>query len=231
MCASVCTKIEKALLPDTQFCDEFPQVAEHEVAIKYIVARGDWRVCGEYGTCRHRFNGGSKFQATGDQFPDSFNDLEGRVTLVDVPDTWTEPGGPQCPDAGDAENHLLPKASLAITAVELPGDLAVVGFVAGQISIEQQYRYATNFRPPGLDGNLPALEIAMHDDLVTGRILHGTNRGVVGLDVAVPGNLLAVFIDPLIEISLPVKQSDSYKRQAEVARRLAMVARIPRPPE
>lgn len=64
----------------------------------------------------------------------------------------------------------------------------------------------------------------MNNNLVAGRITSGLNRRVIGLDTAVLGDLLAVLINPLIEIALTIKQANRDKRQAQIARRLAVIA-------
>src|SRR5690606_27189199 len=62
------------------------------------------------------------------------------------------------------------------------------------------------------------------EDLFAG-VIHGrTQRRVLRVDVDVLRNLVAVTIDSLIEVALPVQQADGDERQPEIARGLQVIA-------
>jgi hypothetical protein len=76
---------------------------------------------------------------------------------------------------------------------------------------------------PDLDGNLPTINRAVNNNLITRRITGSLNRCIVSLDTAILGYLLTVLVDSLVEVTQKIKQADRYKWQAQITCCLAMI--------
>jgi hypothetical protein len=147
------------------------------------------------------------------------------VTLVDVPDGRREPERAHGANAADAEHGLLAEAVITVAAVENVGDSPIFRRVLLDVGVEQQHRHAADGRAPDAQRDVATRERAGHAELAARAVERDRERRRARLDRGVLGELLAVAVDPLVEVPLPVEQSDRDERQLQVARGLAVVAR------
>src|SRR3989304_1600 len=69
---------------------------------------------------------------------------EGGVPFVHVPDGRVVAERPQRPDAAHPEQHLLGKPSFQVAGIEVGGQLAVRRLIAGDVTVEQIQRHASD---------------------------------------------------------------------------------------
>jgi hypothetical protein len=115
-------------------------------------------------------------------------------------------------------------AQLVAAAVKLPRDQSVLGDVFRHVGVEQQYRHAADRGPPDADRDIPVERRARDTHLVAIRLHRDRERRIARVDRRIRGDLLAVAIDDLMKIALPVQQADGHERQIQVAGGLAVIA-------
>jgi hypothetical protein len=115
-------------------------------------------------------------------------------------------------------------AKLVAAAVELARNQAVLGDVFRHVGVEQQYRHAADGRPPDADRDIPVERRARDTHLVAIRLHRDRERRITRIDRRIRGHLLAVAIDDLVKIPLPVQQADGHERQIQIAGSLAVIA-------
>ena len=81
------------------------------------------------------------------------------MALVHVADHRVDAQRPERAEAADAQHDLLPDAHLLVAAVELVGDVLVVGRVLGHVRVEQVEGHPADLDPPDLDEEPPAGEV------------------------------------------------------------------------
>ena len=113
----------------------------------------------------------------------------------------------------------------SVAAVELMGDVAVLLGVFRQIGVQQIKRDMAHFCLPDLSPS-PCV-CGKSTSICTSEPFScntGDHRQVFEIRVGVGDLLVALSVDGLGEISLPIEQADANQRQAQVARRLAMIS-------
>ena len=167
----------------------------------------------------------------GAQLPDALQAQVARVALVRVEDLGLRVAGDRAvgadgAHAADADEDLLADALVLVAAVEPVGDAAQVGVVLLDVGVEQQQRH-----PPdrGLPDARPQRLPAGHRDLDEHLLALGVDeqlqRQALRVEHRVGLQLPAVQRQRLAEVARPVQQPDADQRQAEVRRRLEVVAR------
>ena len=196
----------------------------HQIPWESVVARRDRGVGGEDVGCGHELEGALEVKALVLHAPaHQFQREERRVAFVHVVDRRLEPHGVEGVDAADAEHDLLLDAHFEIAAVELRRDEPVFEPVFGDVGVEQEERDAADHHLPHL-GIHVAVEDAHGDDERLVGDAHFRHRQMVEVLVETDALLPAVFVDLLFEIAVPVEEGDGDEVDAQVARRLAMVA-------
>ena len=189
-----------------------------------VMPRRHRRVGGEHGVHRDRLQRSVEGEATGGQLAHALEHQEGRMALVDVPDGGRDTQRAQCAHAADAEHDFLLDAGGAVATVEPAADLAVRRRIGLDIAVEQVQRDMAAARAPHVEVHGAPGHLDLHHHLRAVRPGHPLDRQVVVVGVAVGGVLVALAIDRLREVALPVQQTDRDERQPRIARGLAMVA-------
>ncbi len=149
--------------------------------------------------------------------------LERGVPLVDVPDGRLVPERDERAHAADAEHDFLLEARLAVAAVEPVRDAAVGVAVVRDVGVEHVEPHVPDLRLPDLDAHHAARQLDLDEQLAAGAVVHRLDRQCLEVGVEVGGLLVAVTVDGLREVALPVEQADRDEGQAAVAGRLAVV--------
>ncbi len=221
---AIAAELEQRLLVHTEILDEPLEMLDEKLGCEDVVAGRDGRMSREHGIRGDSFEGRPERQTRDRQLAHALEDHERGMALVDVPDGRREAECAQRAHAADAEHGFLLQAQLAAAAVEHVRDVPVRLGVLLNVRVEQQNGHAADARAPDARHDRAARKRTPHEDLVARAVARGAQRRVLGFDVDVLGNLLAVAVDVLIEVALPVQQADRDERQPHVAGGLAMVA-------
>ncbi len=156
--------------------------------------------------------------------PDPLDRHEGRVAFVHVVDGRLDPHRLQRANAPHAEQDLLADSMAGVPAVQLIGQVAVLGVVLGQVGVEQEQRHTADLRAPDLRGDVAAGDLdgdpprAPFDRLeVEGHPL----EVVGGPDLLLP----PVTAQVLPEVAATVEETHSHERKPKIARALQVIAR------
>ena len=149
---------------------------------------------------------------------------ERRVALVEMPHRRRQAEGPDRPYAADAKDELLVQAHLEAADIQDVADRPVLDRVLGDVSVEQQDRHAPDLGEPDRDGQVTSGELDRDGQRQAVFVLDSGQRQPRQVVVGVVVLLVAVRIDRLAEIALPIEQSDTQKGQGHVAGRLHVVA-------
>jgi len=182
-------------------------------------------VRGEHARRRHRLAGGLEGDpALLHQHADPLQAQEGRMPLVHVVDVRGDAQGFQGPHPADAEEDLLANPHFLVAAVELAGDLAVLGGVLRHVGVEQIQRHPPHPHAPDLRLDLPPGEVHAdhHRRLVAEHLRH---RQVVEIVPREQLQLPPVGVEALAEVALLVQQPDPRQRDAQLRGALEVVAR------
>ena len=153
-----------------------------------------------------------------DQLADALEAEEAGVALVGVEHVRLQAEGAERPHAADAEHDLLAQPVVLVAAVQAVGDGDAVGGVALDVGVEQVEGDAPDVGPPDVAPHRVAGEV--DGDLDAGVDEAERLRGEVGDGLLLP----AVGVEALAEVALGVQQADPDERDAEVRRRLEVVA-------
>ena len=160
----------------------------------------------------------------GGQLARALDEQERRVALVEVPRRRRDAQRTEQPHAAHAEHHLLVQPHLPAADVELVGDGPVGALVLGDVRVEQQERHPSDLGQPDggmddaagkLDGDLDRVAVLVEDPQQ-----RQPGRVVVRVGVL----LVAVGVDRLAEVAMPVEKADADERDGHVGGGLAMVA-------
>ena len=147
------------------------------------------------------------------------------VALVHVPHLGVDPERPQRPHPADPEHDLLAQAHLAPAHVEHAGDRAVRRVVERDVGVEHQHRHQADLHLPDRRLHHAAGQVDRHRQDASRRRLHRQHRQPREVVVGIGVLLEAVGVHRLAEVAGAVEQAHAHERHAEVARRLAVVAR------
>ena len=203
------------------------EIAVHQFRREIVVAGFDRSVRGE-----HQAGGGELARFGEDsgrlrlhQVPHMFEREKGRVAFVHVIDGGLQTQGLQRAIAADAEQDLLADAHLAVAAVELVGDVAILrAGIGANVGVEQVERDAADLHPPDLRiDRVPARSHLDHQRLAVAS-RDRAQRQIVKVVVLVCFLLPARLVQVLAEVSLLIEQPDADQRNAQIAGRLQMIA-------
>jgi hypothetical protein len=96
------------------------------------------------------------------QAADALQGEKRRVSLVDVAHGGLDAEHRQGPDSPDPQEDLLPEAHVAVAAVQIFGDAAVLCGVGLQIRIQQVQGHPADLGPPDLRPELPPGKLHLH---------------------------------------------------------------------
>src|SRR5262245_47332650 len=94
---------------------------------------------------------------------DSFEIAERGMAFIEMAHCRPFAEGAQRPQPTDTEYDLLPKAHLFITAIELGGNLAIIGVVLRNIAIEEIEGHAADLDPPDPSLHRPTRQRDRHE--------------------------------------------------------------------
>jgi len=214
------------LLRDLQGAVIVADVTVDQAQLELIDAGGHGGVAGEHGAVAVGFlgflEGESRFLH---QEADALQGHEGGVALVHMADIGPQAEAFEGAQAADAEDDLLLDARLLVSAVELVGDLAIARLVLRRVGVEEVERDASDIHPPDPERDLPLREVHRNEDRLAGVVGFELDRKIVEVVVGVGLLLPPVGVQVLAEVSLLVEQADADERDAQLARRLEVVAR------
>src|SRR3569832_1913881 len=221
------TAAEREELPHahSELVDVLREIAHHQMLIEDVVTRGYRRVRGEHGAGRDELACNIERQAALHVLAYALENLECGVAFVDVPDGRLEAERAQRAYAADAEHDLLLDARVDVAAVQLIGDGAVDVVVLRHVAVEQIKADVAGLRLPHLEQHKPNNDGDKHVQLLTVAVVRGLHRQLIEIGGRVVGDLFAVAVEGLREITLAIEHAHGDERNAEVARRLAVIAR------
>ena len=201
---------QEFLAGEPEFFAVVAQVGFDQVGGEPVVARGDRGVGGEdiaRGAGFARLGKGEVlFLHEG---ADALERQEGRVAFVHVADAGLDAQGVEGPEPANAEQDLLADAHFPVAAVEVGGDLPVLGAVDFQVGVQQVERHAAHLGGPDL-GVDRLLGIGNFDDQRFARGgMQQAEGHLVQVDFRVEFHLPAVRVEGLLEITLTVEQADT----------------------
>ena len=145
------------------------------------------------------------------------------MALVHVPHGGVDAERPQRAHAADAEHDLLAQPHLAAAHVERARDRAVGRVVERDVGVEHQHRHQAHLHLPHRGVHDAAGQVDRHGEHAARRGLHRQHRQPREVVVGVGVLLEAVGVDGLAEVAGAVEQPHAHERDAQVARRLAVV--------
>ena len=214
-------EVHKSVEGDADLRQVRAEQVPHEAGVEVVAAGGDGRVRGE-DDARAGDQPGlfERHLARGAQLADALERAQEAMSFVEVENTGIESQGPEHPHAADAEHDLLAQAAVGLRHVQAVGDAPQVLRVGLEVGVEEDQRDTPDLRPPHRDAHV-ALTDRRFDldplDLVDGQV----RAAVLGVHL----ELASTLVDVLPAEALLVKEADRHERQAEVARRLQVVAR------
>ena len=148
---------------------------------------------------------------------------ERRVPLVHVEHRRREAEPPEDAHPADAEHELLPDPVHPVAAVENVGHIARPVGVAADLRVEEVERNAPDLRAPDTEADRDELA-AFVCELDDGCHRHELERQAARVVARVALDLPVVLVEPLAEVAAPVEETDRDERDAELRRRLQVVA-------
>ena len=144
------------------------------------------------------------------------------MTFVHVKDFRLDSESGERFHSADAENDLLPDPHFEITAVKFGRDEPVFRLVLRDIGVEQVEADTPHAQFPNLRPHL-AIEEANGYEEIAFAAPHFPDRQMMEVLIQADGMLNAILVDLLLEVAVPVEQSDGDEVQIEIARGLAMI--------
>ena len=196
------------------------EVLLHELAGELVDARGHGGVGGEDGAGTDGLERLAEREAVGLQVvADPLQSQEPGVALVGVEDRDVDAERGERPHAADAEQDLLAQPVLDVAAVEAVRDELQVLGVLGKVGVQQVERRAPHHGPPHLGDERTATHVDRHPHVLAQLEGHG-----VGVQVGEAFLLPPVGRERLPEVAVAVEEADGHERDAQVGRRLQVVA-------
>ncbi len=203
---------------DVTLGSERREVPLDQITREPVDAGGHRRVRREQAAGAHRLDRLVEAQPSVDPFPDPFESEEAGMAFVGVEHLRMNVERSQCPHAADAEDDLLAQTMLFVAAVEPVGDGDGLRRVRWHVRVEQVQPDPADVGAPHSHrhGNVGEVD----DDFDAGWM----QPECVGIDALVALLLPAVVVEELMEVALGVEQTDADERNAEIGRRLQVVA-------
>ena len=200
------------------------EVARHEITREAVDAGGHRRVRREDGACAHDLQRMLGIDSVLDEAAHALHREEAGVALVHVEHGGLDATGRERLDTADAEQDLLAQPVLAVAAVQAVGDGALGRRIGVHVRVQQE-----QLDPPDVDAPEPGVQHGTgerHGDECLRAVRaehgrHGQERRVEFDELLLLG---ASSRQQLAEIAVAVEEADADDRNAEVARRLEVVA-------
>ena len=141
-----------------------------------------------------------------------FQDGEATVSFVQVKNARRDAHRLQRAETADAQQQFLADADAAISAIETRGQLPVFRRIALYVGIQQQQIAASDLHAPDFARMEPLARLDLPIDRFAVRADRRLHRQLIDVGLQIFLLLPAVLVEPLPEVSLPVKQSDSDQR-------------------
>ena len=200
------------------------EIPADELPVERLVAGGHGSVRREHGVALHGGEGAGEAVAVHHLLARPLEPEERDVALVHVPHRGLDPEGTQRAHAAHPEDDLLAETHPPSPYVEDAGDGPVGGVVERDVGVEHQHRHPPDLHLPHRRVHDSPREVDGHGEGPPGGRLHGQHgqpdEVVVGVDVL----LEAVRVHGLAEVAGAVEEPHPHERDAQVARRLAVVA-------
>ena len=192
---------------DAEFFGHPAEVFTHEPFFEVVVACRYGGVDGVEAGSTHEFHSFAEAVAFLHVVEQTLHVAEGGMAFVAVVDVLLDAELLQGEHATNAEEVLLLKAALPLTAVEGVGDVAVVLAVFLNVGVEEVEGDAAHVGFP--DGGVDNVvgEGHVNDDLVAILIEHALNGQLVEVLCLVVGNLLAVHRESLCEVAIAIEET------------------------
>jgi len=218
-------ELEQFVKADVTVADVVCEILLHQLGVKGIVPRRHRRVRGENAAGGHRLQGLDEGKLLlGNQHPDPLQPQEGCVAFIHVKHGGLDSHGIQGLHPANAQHDLLADPHVMVPAVQLVGDIPVIGRVGRKIRIQEEEPRQTDPHLPNLGFDLAPrhVEFDHHGSFAVSR--QGfTHRQVMKDVIDDVGLLPSVPVDLLREITEAVEQANRHKRQAEITGRFAMI--------
>jgi hypothetical protein len=151
-------------------------------------------------------------------FADTFKAKESRVPLVHVSNSRIDPHCPQSADSADTKQDFLLHTGFFIPAVKRCGNVTDILSIFFDIGVQQVQRRTTDLYFPDLGNGMTPCQINGDFNRLTvfaGFLLY---RHIIPVVFGITFLLVAIGIQHLFEIPLPVQKSDTYQRQTHIRR-------------
>jgi hypothetical protein len=145
------------------------------------------------------------------------------VPLVQVVDGRRQPERAQRAGAAYPQDELLTDPVLAVAPVQDVGDRTGGGCVRCDVGVEQVQRRAAHVASPDSEARRLARELDLDEHRAALVVLLERQPELLGIELRV-ALLLPSVGDRLAEVPEPVEEPDADERNAEIARRLQVVA-------
>ena len=159
-----------------------------------------------------------------DELAQPFELEECRMAFVEVEDGRLEPELAQHADAADAEHDLLAEPVLAVAAVERVGDVARPVGISLDLRVEEVERHAADLRAPDAEPHRDELAVARSRAATFGAIGTSSSGQPARVVPRIALDLAVALVEPLPEVAAAVVEADADERNAELGRRLQVVA-------
>ena len=200
--------------------------ARDELAPEDLVAGRHRRVDGEDRVAPHppkRLAGGEP-RLGRDELARPFNEQEGRVALVQMPDRRLDAERTEGADPADAEDQLLAEAHLASADVEDVGDRSIRRIVGRDVGVEEQDRRPSDLRHPHRGMHHPVGDLHAHLERRPVAGAGATHRQLRRIEIRLGMLLVAIGVDLLAEVAPAIEEADAHERNRGIRCGLAVVA-------
>ena len=215
---------EEVLPRQSAALDESFEIAPHELRVEHLVAGRHRRVCREHGRRAQpleRFGGRQLLLL--DELAHPFELEKGRVSLVQVEDRGVEAEATQHAHAADAEHELLAQPVLAVAAVEDVRDVARPRGIALDLRVEEIERDAADPHAPDAEPHRHEIAVVV-GELDDRSHRHELQRQAARIVAWVALDLPVLLVELLPEVPAAVEEADPDEWDAELRRRLEVVA-------
>jgi hypothetical protein len=201
------------------------KICENHIIAEMIMASWNRRMRGKYSVCRHRLQRTVKIQSLPHQIPHAFKHHESRMPFIDMPYRRIYSQFPQSASAANAEYDFLFYSHDPVATIELMGYIAIIERIFRQVGIQQIEHHMADFCFPHLYHYGAMRQFYFDANFRAIGTQYRCERQILKIRISIGNLLVAEVINRLKEISLPVQQSDPDQWQAQIACRLAVIAR------
>src|SRR5215467_3138308 len=201
------------------------EVFLHHVKRKSIVAGGYRRVRRKQTCHANLLRRFFERLALLHKFTSTLEQHECRVPFICVENRRLDSESSQNTNAADSENDFLTYPMFLVTTIQPGCQFAVAVLVLFDIRVHQVKRHGAQIHAPNNDENIETPDVQFNEKPFFMARTRRFNWRFGAVEQLVNVFLPAVRLDSLMEIPLRVHKTDTDKRDAQVARFLAMIAR------